>query len=579
MRVLTMLGRMTVLWLGVLLLAGASCQPTPRGGGPAPGADGVTYLVRIESAPGVFLKTGPSGITTGPQDADAAFVLFDLDRGALRSGDEVLLLSARDGYLKGGAPGASLTEQSSGPSTPGSGQIGFCNVALVVERADGVVAGLEDRARVRLRVFADPCNPPSSRSAGAFVSVAAGSSPAIVAGPPSAAETFTLHLDHGHPYRVARGLSAPFANPARFNAGNLMDLDWHSGAQRDYLGGSPPRTYDGHTGVDFGWPWPGFRAMEEGGAAVLAVAAGTVVYVRDDRGDRCHGGEPPGMGCPPDVPHDTDKAENEVVLRHDDGTASVYAHLMKGSVPVREGQRVACGQLIGRVGSSGGSSGPHLHFELRWPHDPAFWSRNPGSLRFPHFWDHSMVVDAYETGAWQQLSRAAPWMPPATDAIPLVTCRSGETQRLAREGEDVYQRSLLARGFQFDGCTNDDGESVQHRCGENYFCGARGYCERRAAAGDPCTSGNQCPPGHGCRNGRCAPGPNCSDACPVAPHPANCFIDADGKCMNEAPGLVRESCATVGGRCVPPCFVDGAGDCRVERPGIVRRSCALQCLP
>jgi murein DD-endopeptidase MepM/ murein hydrolase activator NlpD len=42
----------------------------------------------------------------------------------------------------------------------------------------------------------------------------------------------------------------------------------------------------------------------------------------------------------------------------------VFMHLRSGSIPVTAGQRVRTGQLIGEVGSTGASSGPHLHFEI-----------------------------------------------------------------------------------------------------------------------------------------------------------------------------------------------------------------------
>ncbi|NJQ14393.1 transglycosylase family protein [Streptomyces bohaiensis] len=53
----------------------------------------------------------------------------------------------------------------------------------------------------------------------------------------------------------------------------------------------------------------------------------------------------------------------EVIVRHNDGRFSQYAHLSAISVSV--GQKVTTGQQVGRVGSTGNSSGPHLHFEIR----------------------------------------------------------------------------------------------------------------------------------------------------------------------------------------------------------------------
>ena len=44
---------------------------------------------------------------------------------------------------------------------------------------------------------------------------------------------------------------------------------------------------------------------------------------------------------------------------------TTYAHLKKGSVAVKTGQKVAQGQKIGAVGSTGNSTGWHLHFEIR----------------------------------------------------------------------------------------------------------------------------------------------------------------------------------------------------------------------
>ena len=51
-----------------------------------------------------------------------------------------------------------------------------------------------------------------------------------------------------------------------------------------------------------------------------------------------------------------------VVLYHHDGTSSLYAHM--SSRIVEPGQEVQAGQVLGYVGSTGWSTGPHLHFEV-----------------------------------------------------------------------------------------------------------------------------------------------------------------------------------------------------------------------
>ncbi|MFI8089818.1 transglycosylase family protein [Streptomyces sp. NPDC086080] len=86
-----------------------------------------------------------------------------------------------------------------------------------------------------------------------------------------------------------------------------------------------------HTGVDFPVPT---------GTTVKSVGAGTVVSA----------GWEGSFGY-------------QVVVRHADGRFSQYAHL--SAISVRSGQSVGAGQRIGRSGSTGNSSGPHLHFEVR----------------------------------------------------------------------------------------------------------------------------------------------------------------------------------------------------------------------
>jgi len=56
---------------------------------------------------------------------------------------------------------------------------------------------------------------------------------------------------------------------------------------------------------------------------------------------------------------------NYVIIDHQNGEFSCFAHLKQGSIPVRIGQEVPQGQILGQIGASGSSLFPHLHYELR----------------------------------------------------------------------------------------------------------------------------------------------------------------------------------------------------------------------
>ena len=60
-----------------------------------------------------------------------------------------------------------------------------------------------------------------------------------------------------------------------------------------------------------------------------------------------------------------DKA-NHVTIMHDDGSYAIYAHILYGSMSVAVGDRVQVGQTLARIGSTGYSTGPHLHFVMRY---------------------------------------------------------------------------------------------------------------------------------------------------------------------------------------------------------------------
>ena len=90
------------------------------------------------------------------------------------------------------------------------------------------------------------------------------------------------------------------------------------------------------------------------GEAVLAPIDGKIVSTIDGLPDNPLGTKDP-----------KNPAGNHVVIATASGTYVFLAHLQKGSVRVKPGQKVAAGQELGRCGNSGNSDAPHIHMHLQ----------------------------------------------------------------------------------------------------------------------------------------------------------------------------------------------------------------------
>ncbi len=90
--------------------------------------------------------------------------------------------------------------------------------------------------------------------------------------------------------------------------------------------------YKMHTGIDY---------VAKTGTPIIATANGTVITAKSDK---------KGYG-------------NHIIIKHNDEIKTLYAHLQ--DLKVKQGQTVKKGQVIGTVGSSGMSTAPHLHYEIR----------------------------------------------------------------------------------------------------------------------------------------------------------------------------------------------------------------------
>jgi len=101
------------------------------------------------------------------------------------------------------------------------------------------------------------------------------------------------------------------------------------------------------------------------GREILAPAAGAVVYARSDVPDNPHSGEPDISALAALADPVLAYLGNSVIIDHGSSEFSVLAHLQQGSLTVNAGERVAIRQVIGSLGNSGNSFGPHLHYHLQ----------------------------------------------------------------------------------------------------------------------------------------------------------------------------------------------------------------------
>ena len=177
---------------------------------------------------------------------------------------------------------------------------------------------------------------------------------------------------------------------------NFVDHDARfPGLVQDYTCGK--RTYDlasgyNHAGTDYYlWPFP-WLMMDQGQIEIVAAAPGVIVASQDGNFDRnCAIGS---SGNP-----------NFVQILQDDGLSAIYLHMRSGSVTtVPVGTRVAVGDYLGLVGSSGSSSGPHMHFELRDAHNAVIDPRHGQCNASPDLWT---VLQPYEDPHIDSLSTHA----------------------------------------------------------------------------------------------------------------------------------------------------------------------------
>jgi murein DD-endopeptidase MepM/ murein hydrolase activator NlpD len=146
----------------------------------------------------------------------------------------------------------------------------------------------------------------------------------------------------GKPLGYAQTLMSSIGDPQGEAHGYRYPFPWRGGPFRLTQGPNGQYSHFGAKGryaMDI--------AMPEG-TPIIAARGGTVIKVENEQNNR--GDNPSG---------------NFVRILHEDGTMGVYLHLMRGSVSVKEGQKVSVGSALARSGNTGNSTGPHLHFVVQ----------------------------------------------------------------------------------------------------------------------------------------------------------------------------------------------------------------------
>jgi murein DD-endopeptidase MepM/ murein hydrolase activator NlpD len=174
-------------------------------------------------------------------------------------------------------------------------------------------------------------------------------------------------LDHAKAVGATR-----FAWPLRLAPGrpefgawaisNYIDHNPTQGQLSDYMCGA--RTYDnassGHRGTDISSSGIPLVKLAQEAIHVTASAAGVIVVKLDGNPDvNC-------IGTSSESRDGVSVVANEITVQHADGMRTRYLHLKNDALtPKKVGDSVAEGEFLGILASSGLSSGPHLHFEVR----------------------------------------------------------------------------------------------------------------------------------------------------------------------------------------------------------------------
>ena len=238
------------------------------------------------------------------------------------------------------------------------------------------------------------------------------------------------------------------SEPGAIAVTNFVDLD-PTGPDDllDYACGA--RSYDlangyDHAGIDyFPWPFP-WTSMDSDQTEIRAAADGVILLKQDGFQDR---------SC-----SFNGSQWNAVYLQHANGAVTWYGHLKRHSLTAKNvGDAVTAGEVLGVVGSSGNSTGPHLHFEV---YDAE------GTLVEPHAGACNPDVEASwwaEQEPYHVSSLAALYTHGAAPGFP--TCPSTDEQPNRQDAFEPGDRVYLAAYYRDQLETQVTSYRVRHPAG------------------------------------------------------------------------------------------------------------------
>jgi hypothetical protein len=266
------------------------------------------------------------------------------------SNDQIHLLSKNDIEANLRLPGSKEPTNVLGPA-----QSGYIRVNLTFTEDDKIPLSLEHIITLTTK---NPYGPILSRTVEDVCRTQVDIQPAPVIGPPLKGDRWIAIAVGGDGYHrtTIMPLNGSWLGPERWA------VDWIKVDDNN-------RLVTGDITKNESYP--------QYGQEVIAVADGIVISARDGMPDLLPGKMPENMTI-------QNAGGNQVVQNIGDGYSAFYAHLIPGSLRVREGEYLRKGQIIGLLGNSGNTDAPHLHFQVNKGTQPL------GSDSSPY------VIDSFE---------------------------------------------------------------------------------------------------------------------------------------------------------------------------------------